>query len=518
MAGQVTGTNVDINKFITPGAAAALINDDDTVALIGGGGGLVEATCLHAAIEARFLETAAPRNLTVIHSLGIGDRGARGMNRFAHEGMVRRVIGGHWVWSPRMQQLAADEKIEAYVLPGGVAMQLFREIGAGRPGLLTHVGLGTFVDPRQDGGRMNRSAKDALVEVSEIGGRELLFYKSFPINVAVLRGSFGDAHGNISLDQEPANVDIYAAALAAHNSGGKVIVQVRSAVETGALPARSVRLPGAIVDAVVVDPDQSMGYDVVYDPTMSGEIKGPAMRPTLGALDVRRLIAQRAAEELRGGAVLNFGFGIPDGVAKLIAARGQSDHYYITIEHGTYGGELLDGTLFGYARNATAMIDGPSQFDFYAGGGLDIAYLGFGEIDRQGHVNVSKLGGVTVGPGGFIDIAQNARKVVFCGTFDAKGARCEIGKGRLAIKNHGEVVKFVENVEQITFSGSEALKRSQSVVYVTERAVFELSEQGVVLTEVAPGIDVRRDVIERMQFEPHIPCEPKLMAASHFTE
>ncbi|MGI9479537.1 MAG: acyl CoA:acetate/3-ketoacid CoA transferase [Hyphomicrobiaceae bacterium] len=509
---------MEIDKFTTPQAAAALIQDGDTVALIGGGGGLVEATCMHAAIEERFLQTSQPRNLTVIHSLGIGDRGARGMNRFAHEGLVKRVIGGHWVWSPRMQQLAADEKIEAYVLPGGVAMQLFREIGAGRPGLLTHVGLGTFVDPRQDGGRMNQSAKDALVEVSEIGGRELLFYKSFPVDVAVIRGSFGDAHGNISLDQEPANVDIYAAALAAHNSGGKVIVQVRTAVETGSLPARSVRVPSAIVDAVVVDPGQSMGYDVVYDPTMSGEIKGPQAPLVAQPLDVRQLIARRAAEELREGAVLNFGFGIPDGVAKLIAARGHSDRYYITIEHGTYGGELLDGTLFGYARNASAMIDGPSQFDFYSGGGLDIAFLGFGEIDRNGHVNVSKLGGVTVGPGGFIDIAQNARKVVFCGTFDAKGARYDIGNGKLDIRGHGEVVKLVENVEQITYSGSEALKRGQATVYVTERAVFELSEQGLVLTEVAPGIDVRRDVIERMQFKPHVPVEPKLMAASLFTE
>ena len=265
-----------IDKFVTAEAAVALIADGDTVALIGGGGGLCEATCLHEAIEKRFLETGHPRGLTVIHSLGIGDRKSRGMNRFAHEGMVKRVIGGHWVWSPRMQQLAKDEKIEAYVFPGGVAMQLFREIGAGRPGLFTHVGLGTFVDPRVEGGRMNKAAKDDLIEVVTIDGKELLRYQArFPVNVAVIRGSFADAHGNISLDQEPANVDIYAAALAAHNSGGKVIVQVRTAVEVGALPARSVRVPGAIVDAVVVDPMQSMGYDVVYDPTMSGEIKGP---------------------------------------------------------------------------------------------------------------------------------------------------------------------------------------------------------------------------------------------------
>src|SRR5215213_8055350 len=299
-----------IDKFVTAETAVSLVADGDTVALIGGGGGLCEASCLHEAIERRFLSSGHPRNLTVIHSLGIGDRKTRGMNRFAHEGMVRKVIGGHWVWSPRMQQLAQDDKIEAYVLPGGVAMQLFREIGAGRPGLFTHVGLGTFLEPRVDGGRMKKAAKSELAEVVTIDGKELLRYKPFPVNVALIRGSFADAHGNISLDQEPANVDIYAVALAAHNSGGKVIAQVRTAVEVGALPARSVRVPGAIVDAVVVDPLQSMGYDVVYDPTLSGEIKGPASATAPQPFTVRQLIARRAAEELVDGAVLNYGFGI----------------------------------------------------------------------------------------------------------------------------------------------------------------------------------------------------------------
>jgi acyl CoA:acetate/3-ketoacid CoA transferase len=508
---------VTIDKFMPADDAVAMIGDGDTVALIGGGGGLVEASCLHEAVERRFLAGGHPRGLTVVHALGIGDRRSRGMNRFAHEGLVKRVIGGHWVWSPRMQKLAREEKIEAYVLPGGVAMQLFREIGAGRPGLFTHVGLGTFVDPRVEGGRMNRSATADLAEVVSIDGRELLRYKPFPVDVALIRGSFADAHGNVSLDQEPANVDIYAAALAAHNTGGKVIVQVRTAVEVGALPARAVRVPGALVDAVVVDPAQSMGYDVVYDPTLSGEIKGPPSLPSAAPFTVRRLIARRAAEELREGAVLNYGFGIPDGVAKLVAERGHLDRYYQTIEHGTYGGELLDGTLFGYARNATAMIDGPSQFDFYSGGGLDIAFLGFGEIDAAGNVNVSKLGGVTVGPGGFIDIAQNARKVVFCGTFDAKGTELEIGAGRLGIRRHGEVAKLVGHVEQITFSGREALRRAQEVVYVTERAVFCLTDQGVTLTEVAPGVEVTKDVLARMQFAPHVPGEPAVMAAAHFT-
>lgn len=505
------------SKFMSAEQAVALIKDGDTVGLIGGGGGLVEASCLFAAVERRFLASGHPRDLFVVHALGIGDRKTRGMNCFAHEGMVRRVIGGHWVWSPRMQQLARDEKIEAYILPGGVTMQLFREIGAGRPGLFTHVGLGTFVDPRLDGGRLNRRATAELVEVVHIGGRELLRYKPFPVNVALIRGSQADATGNVSLQQEPANLDIYAIALAAHNSGGKVIVQVREAAETGSIPARHVRVPGAIVDAVVVDPDQSMTYDIKYDPSLSGERRAPVPPEKPQPFGVRQAIARRAAEELAEGAVVNYGFGIPDAVAKLVAARGEIDRYYQTIEHGTYGGHLLDGMLFGFARNPTAMIDAPSQFDFYSGGGLDIAFLGFGEVDAAGNVNVSKLGGVPVGPGGFIDIAQNARKVVFCGTFDTKGTEIATGDGAMRIARQGEVRKFVAKVEQITFAGRVAMQRGQTVLYVTERALFRLTTQGMVLAEIAPGIDLRRDVLERMDFAPLMPAPPRVMPASLFT-
>ena len=506
-----------LNKFTSADNAVALIRDGDTVALIGGGGGLVEASCLFAAVEKRFLTTGHPRDLFVVHALGIGDRKTRGMNCFAHEGMVRRVIGGHWVWSPRMQALARDEKIEAYVLPGGVTMQLFREIGAGRPGLFTHVGLGTFVDPRLEGGRLNKRAREDLVEVVEVAGRELLRYKPFPVNVALIRGSAADAHGNISLEQEPANLDIYAAALAAHNSGGTVIAQVRSAVDVGSLPARAVRVPGVLVDAVVVDPEQRMTYDIVHDPSLSGERRAPVPPEPPQPFTVRQAIARRAAMELADGAVINYGFGIPDAVAKLVAARGELDRYYQTIEHGTYGGTLLDGTLFGFARNPSAMIDAPSQFDFYSGGGLDIAFLGFGEIDAKGHVNVSKLGGLPIGPGGFIDIAQNARKVVFCGTFDTKGTEIKTGDGKLAVLRQGEVKKLVRGVEQITFSGTESLRRGQEAIYVTERAVFRLTPDGILLEEIAPGVDLRRDVLERMDFAPLLPRDPAIMPAECFS-
>lgn len=499
-------------------AAVASIEDGDTIGLIGGGGGLVEATLLHKSVERRFLETGAPRNLTCVHALGIGDRKSRGMNCFAYEGMVRRVIGGHWVWSPRMQELARDNKIEAYVLPGGVIMQLMREVAAKRPGLFTHIGLGTFVDPRHGGGKMNAAARDDLVDVMNIDGREVLRYRPFPIDVALIKGSAGDDDGNISLDEEPANVDIYAMAAAAHNSGGTVIAQVRRRVSCGVLPARAVRVPGAIVDAIVVDPDQRQGYDLVYDPAISGEETVADPVPPLPAFSIRQIIARRAHEELRDGAVINFGFGIPDEVASLIAARDERDRYFQTIEHGTYGGTLLTGTLFGYARNPTCMIDGPSQFDFYSGGGLDIAFLGFGEVDAAGNVNVSRLGGLTVGPGGFIDIAQNARKVVFCGTFDTKGVNIRSGNGRLEVVEPGAIRKFVREVDQITFSGPQAISQGQEILYVTERAVFRLCPEGIELIEIAPGADLTKDVLNDMQFAPIVNGQPAPMNPAHFTD
>ena len=505
------------NKFVNAEQAASLVPDGATVGLIGGGGGLVETTLLHKAVEERFLNTGQPRQLTCIHALGIGDREQRGMNRFAHEGMVKRVIGGHWVWSPSMQQLAKDNKIEAYVLPGGVVMQLMREVAAKRPGLITHIGLGTFVDPRLGGGKMNAAAQDDLVSLLEIDGKTYLRYLPMQVDIALLKGSIADEDGNISLDQEPANVDIYAMAAAVHNCGGKVIFQVRERVERGVLPARSVRIPSAIVDAIVVDSGQQQGYDVVYDPSISGEKKSVEETPAMPALSVRQIIARRAYAELRDGAVINYGFGIPDEVATIVAARGEQNNHYQTIEHGTYGGTLLTGQLFGYARNPSCMIDGPSQFDFYSGGGLDIAFLGFGELDKAGNVNVSKLGGLTVGPGGFIDIAQNARKVVFCGTFQTKGVKLDFGNGTLQVTQHGEISKLVERVEQITFSGSQALAQDQEIIYVTERAVFRLEKAGIVLTEIAPGIDLQRDVLDQMRFAPIIRDTPKPMPPSCFT-
>lgn len=522
------------SPFMSAAQAAALIRDGDTVGLMGGGGGLMEATCLFEAVQARFQATGAPRDLSVVHALGIGDKKSKGMNCFAHEGLVRRVIGGHWVWSPAMQQLALDNKIEAYILPGGVSSQLMREIGAGRPGLLTHVGLGTVCDPRQGGGRMNERARDDLAEVLQLDGREYLRYKPFPIHIALVRASAADEDGNISFEHEAANLDAQSLALAARNSGGKVIVQVKERLPRGALKAREVRIPAAWVDAIVVDPEQRASYDIPFDPALSGELTGEARHASEQADQVaeqaaaaqafgeRQAVARRAAKELfntgKPRPVVNFGVGVPDAVAKLIAARGEQHRLYQTIEHGTYGGTLLDGVLFGYARNASAMLDAATQFDFYAGGGLDIAFLGLGELDAQGNVNVSRLGGLTVGPGGFIDIAQNARKVVFCGTFAAKGVKLQTGDGRMRVLQQGSVRKLVRQVDQITFSGPQSLVRGQQVLYLTERASFRLTPQGLELFELAPGIDLQRDVLDQMDFRPRIAPELATMAQAHFCE
>ena len=519
---------------MTAAEAAILIQDGDTVGLMGGGGGLMEASHMFEAIQERFLTTQRPRNLTVMHALGIGDKKTKGMNCFAHEGMVRRVIGGHWVWSPAMQQLALNEKIEAYILPGGVSSQLMREIGAGRPGLFTHVGIGTVCDPRLGGGKMNASAKEDLSEVLVMDGREYLRYKPFPIHVAIIRASAADEDGNISFEHEAANLDSQSLALAARNSEGKVIVQVKERLPKGSLKAREVRIPAAWVDAIVVDPNQTTSYDIDFDPALSGELFDRA-RLESEAIDhqnevaasqeefsERQVIARRAYDELfnttKKRPVINYGVGVPDAVAKIIAAKNEQHRIYQTIEHGTYGGTLMDGVLFGYARNATAMLDAATQFDFYSGGGLDIAFLGFGEFDQEGNVNVSKLGGLTVGPGGFIDIAQNARKVVFCGTFAAKGVKLLTGDGRLQVTQQGGIQKLVAKVDQITFSGPQSLVRNQLIIYLTERASFRLTNRGVELFEIAPGIDLQKDVLDQMGFIPLLAESIGLMSSTCFKQ
>jgi acyl CoA:acetate/3-ketoacid CoA transferase len=365
-----------------------------------------------------------------------------------------------------------------------------------------------------------------------VDGREYLRYKPFPIHIAIVRASAADEDGNISFEHEAANLDAQSLALAARTSGGKVIVQVKERLPHGALRAREVRIPSAWVDAIVVDPNQQSSYDIPFDVALSGELTGEARRiseeadhaaeivAARVAFSERQAVARRASVELfntpKARPVVNYGVGVPDAVAKLIVARGEQQRIYQTIEHGTYGGTLMDGVLFGYARNASAMLDAPTQFDFYGGGGLDIAFLGFGEFDALGNVNVSKLGGLTVGPGGFIDIAQNAKKVVFCGTLSAKGVKLQTGDGKMTVLQQGSVKKLVQQVEQITYSGPQGLVRGQEVLYLTERASFRLTAGGIELFEIAPGIDLQRDVLDQMEFAPIVAEKLTMMNKDHF--
>jgi acyl CoA:acetate/3-ketoacid CoA transferase len=463
---------------------AAAIFDGATVVLSGSGGGLVEADHITEAIERRFLATGHPRDLTLIHALGIGDGVKSGISRFAHEGMVKRVIGGHWTWSRPMQKLAREGRIEAYTLPAGVIQTLIREAGAGRHGLVTHIGLDTFADPRHGGGRVNARAREDLVEVVTLGGKELLWYKPFAIDFAIVRGTTADMQGNLTSREEPADIDAFAAALAAHNSGGRVFAQVRDVSATPITPARAVTVPGVLVDDICVCADQKQTTAAGYDPAISGELPAPDTRtPPPLPTGIRYIIAKRA-----------------DGIPAVAHEEGV-DISWTVIEQGSHNGELLGGDLFGATRHASAILKSNDQFDLFSGGGIDIAFLGMGELDAQGNVNVSWLGENIVGPGGFVDITQRTRKVVFCGAFEAKGLEVELEDGEVRIRRHGRVPKLVQQVRHITFSGKRARADGQHVIYVTERAVFELTADGLQLTELAPGVDLVRDVLERMPFE-----------------
>ncbi len=494
-----------------------LVPDGATIAL-SGSGTMIQPDHALAALEASFLATGHPRDLTVVHALGIGDGRGAGLGRLAHEGMVRRVIGGHWSWSPAMQRLAREEKIEAYSFPGGVISTLLRESGAGRPGVITKIGLGTFADPRVDGGRCNARARDELVELIEIGGEAFLRYKPLKIDVSIVCASQADAAGNLCMVHEAMDLDVYALCLAAHNTGGRVIAQVKRRTDGPTLPIRLARVPAILVDHIFVAPGQQQSMIGEYDPHLSGEAwaspDGPGHVLPLPT-GLRRIIAERAMREMGQARSVNFGFGIPGGIPALVQAQGTGGRWS-SVEQGIHNGQMLDGPMFGTARDADSIIPSVDQFDFYAGGGIDVAFLGMGEMDSDGNVNVSKIGADLVGPGGFIDITQTARKVVFCGAFEARGLDvARDADGRLTILTPGSQPKLVERVRHITFSGAQARRNGQEVLYVTERAVFGLAPSGVELRELAPGVDYRRDVAERMGFTPLIaPALRRLLDAA----
>lgn len=492
------------------------VADGAVIATTGSGGGLLEPDELLAGFEQAFLESGRPKGLTLVHALGIGDRSRKGTNRFAHKGMTMRVIGGHWTWSPTMLDMARNGDIEAYCLPSGAIVHLLREIGAGRPGLITKVGLGTFVDPRNGGGRCNTRSVEDVVELMSIDGEEYLRYRPFKVDIGLVRGIFADEDGNISALEEPADLDAYNVALAARNSGGRVIAQVRELRPRGSFRPREVSIPGTLIDAVVVTPAQTQTYFGPYNLSLAGLSNEPAaITPPDFSDPIRRVVAHRAYCELTATGALNFGFGMSADVAYLISQSGQADQHWITVEQGLHNGTLMTGDLFGIASNPVAITPSASQFDFYSGGGLAQTFLGMAELDQHGNVNVSHIGGRMSGPGGFIDISQGAKNVVFCGSFAAKGLRVRAQDGRLLIDQQGQVHKLVQQVAGITFAGAEAVKRGQRVTYVTERAVFSLSAEGVVLEEIAPGVDMQRDVVDHMDFVPVI-RSPRLMDATLF--
>ncbi|MDR3588666.1 MAG: malonate decarboxylase subunit alpha [Negativicutes bacterium] len=507
-------------KFLRADEAVRLVKDEDIVVLEGAGGGLLEADALLKALGARYRETGAPRNLTLVHISGIGDNKEGGVGHLALPGLARRVIAGHWGMAPLMQKLAADEQVEAFNLPQGVLSQLMREIAGGRLGLITHVGLNTFVDPRVDGGKMNQRAKDAgedIVELIEIRGQKQLFYPAFAPNVAFIKGSTADENGNISFEQEPAYLEALSVAQATRNKGGTVIVQVRRVAQANRLDPRLVKIPGPLVDVVVVEPEQWQTVDRQFNPGLCGEIRVPVDGILPLELNERKIIARRAAMEVSPG-LLNVGMGMPDGVANVAAEEGFYDQITFCIEQGLYGGVPAGGVIFGTTYNPAAIIDAPYQFDFFDGGGLDVSCLGMGQVDRTGNVNVSKMGEKIVGTGGFVNISQNAKKMIFCGTFTGGGLKLAVGNGELKIVQEGRYQKFVKQVDQITFSGEYAVFSGQKVLYVTERAVFGITAAGLELREIAPGIDLQRDILNQLPFKPLISPNLQIMAASIFTD
>lgn len=507
-------------KFLTAEEAIEQIHDGANV-VTGGFVGLGVPEEVEIALKEKFLQTGCPKDLTLIYAAGQGDGGERGLNHLGHEGLVKKVIGGHWGLAPKLGRLAMDDKIQAYNLPQGVISHMFRDIAAGKPGTITHVGLKTFVDPRLEGGRINPSTKEDIVEVIELDEKEYLRYKHFDIDFAFLRGSYADENGNIVLSEEAVPLESTAIAAACKNSGGKVIVQVKEVVKSGTLDPKLVKIPGIYVDTIVVaqsDENHMQTYAEQYNASFAGNLTAPDNSFKALGLNERKIIGRRAAMELEPNSIVNLGIGVPEAVANVAKEEGVIEEMVLTVEAGPIGGIPASGMNFGASINPEAVIDQPYQFDFYDGGGLDLAFLGLAQCDKEGNINVSKFGPKVAGCGGFINITQNAKKVIYCGTFTAGGLKVQAEDGTLNILNEGKINKMIDTVEQVTFSGAHAVEQGQPVLYITERAVFELTQEGMVLKEIAPGVRLEEDVLAHMDFKPIVPENLPLMDARIFKD
>ena len=506
-------------KIITAAEAAAQVPDGAVINTEGFvQAGLSET--LNRALEQRFLETGHPKDLTIFTVAGQGAGAGTGSDHFAHEGMVKRLIAGHYNLAPTLRTMAIEGKIEAYNLPQGTMAQMIRDAAGKRVGTITHVGLNTYVDPRIEGAKVNSATTEDIVKLIEIEGEEKLLFKSQPLDVTFIRGTYADESGNISLEKECCTLDATSLAQCAKNNGGKVFVQVEKVVANGSLDPRTVKIPGIYVDAVIIaeGDDNAQIYKQDYDGSMTGDFRVPLGSLEAPKLDAKKIIARRAAMELQKGAVVNLGIGVPEFVSAVANEEGIGDWMTLTVEAGPVGGVPQGGSRFAGSVNVDCILDQPYQFDFYDGGGIDQAFLGLAQVDEKGNLNVSKFGGSIAGSGGFINISQNAKKVYYLGTFTTGGLKIATGDGKLEITQEGKSKKFVKEVEQITFSGTYAAKIGQPVIYITERAVFELRPDGVYLTEIAPGIDLQTQVLDLMDFAPKMDGEPKLMDARLFTD